>query len=176
MYTCEERQAALDAAMTLYSGAAPPPSPETIVAAAVTFLAFLSGAVLRLAVDPFTYEQGDPARNQPTRFTPGGNVQLTDTQQVTATIDPKDTKGFDTSDSLTWSTADPTVVSLVPSADSLSCLCVAGVPGVGVVVTVTDGVLSASESFDVVAGAAASLAMTLGTPEDQPPAPPAPAP
>ena len=95
-------------------------------------------------------------------------MQLTDTQQVTLTVEPEDSKGFATSDTLSWSSSDTTVVSLQPSADTLSCLCVAGNPGTGIVVTVTDGTLSASDNFDVVASAAASLVITEGTPEPQP--------
>jgi hypothetical protein len=96
-------------------------------------------------------------------------VQLTDTQQVPLSVEPEDSKGFDTSDTLTWSSSDTTVISLQPSADTLSCLCVAGNPGTGIVVTVTDGTISASDNFDVVAGTAASLVITEGVPEEQTP-------
>jgi hypothetical protein len=132
------------------------------------FLGWVSGARLRITPAPLTYEQGTPTVAQATIIA-GGIVQLTDTQQVTLAVQPVDSKGFPTSDSLTWSTADGTVVSLQPSADSLSCLCVAGNPGLGVVVTVTDGVISATESFDVVPGGVATLQISEGTPEEQPP-------
>ena len=176
MYSFEEREAALDAAVDLFANDPTTWPAQTILAYATAFLAFLSGARLRLTVDATTYFQGDPALPQPTRFA-GDNVQLTDTQQVLLTVEPLDSKGEPTTDTLTWSTSDGTVISLVPSADTLSCECVAGVPsaaGSAVTVTVTDGVLSASEPFIVVAGTAASLVITPGTPEDQPPAPPAP--
>lgn len=174
MYDFCEREAALDAAVALFERSPSPPPAETVLDYARLFLGWVSGARLRLTVDPITYTQGNPALSQATRFS-GGNVQLTDTQQVSLAVEPEDSKGIATSDSLTWSTADSTVVSLQPSADTLSCLCVAGNPGLGVVVTVTDGTISATESFDVVAGAAASLVITPGTPVEQPPpAPPAP--
>jgi hypothetical protein len=174
LYCYEERKAALDAAVDLFARAQAPPSAETVLAYATAFLGWITGAQLRLIVDPITYDQGDPARSQPTRYN-GGIVQLTDTQQVLLSVEPLDSKGEPTSDTLTWSSSDTTVISLVPSADTLSCLCVAGVPsaaGSAVTVTVGDGVLSASESFNVIAGTAASLVITAGTPEAQPPAAP----
>jgi hypothetical protein len=177
MYCLQERQAALDAAVGLFSNDPNTPMPETVLAYAAAFLAFLACGRLRLTVNALTYFQGDSALSQPTRFA-GDNVQLTDTQQVSLAVEPLDSKGEPTSDTLTWSTSDATVISLVPSADTLSCMCVAGVPsaaGSAVTVTATDGVLSASDSFIVVAGTAASLVITEGTPVDQPPAaPPAP--
>jgi hypothetical protein len=169
LYSFEERTAALDAAVDLFAHQMGPASTDLILIYANTFLGWLSGARLALSADPLTYTQGNPAISQATRFI-GGNVQLTDTQQVTLSVEPEDSKGQPTSDTLTWSSSDGTVIALQPSADTLSCLCVAGVPGAGIVVTVTDGVLSASDNFDVVAGAAASLVITEGTPEDQPPA------
>jgi len=174
LYSFRERKAALDAAVAVSAQPGETATPAAVLAAATAFLGWLTGARLRVAVDPVTYTQGNPTRSQATLFL-GGAVQLTDTQQVTLAVEPEDSKGEATSDTLTWSTADTTVISLQPSADTLSCLCVAGVPGTGIVVTVTDGTISASESFDVVAGTAASLVITPGTPEEQPPpAPPAP--
>ena len=95
-------------------------------------------------------------------------MQLTDTQQVSLDVDPQDSKGFDVADTLTWTSSDDTVISLQPSADGKSCLCVAGVPGAGVVVTVTDGTLSATDNFDVVPGNVATLNISEGTPVEQP--------
>lgn len=171
IYNFRERKAALDAAVALLAGQFPSPPAADVTAYATVFLGWISGARLRITADPITYEQGNPSLSQATRFI-GGKVQLTDTQQVTLTVQPEDSKGFPTSDTLTWSSADDTVVSLQPSADSLSCLVVAGVPGLGVVVTVTDGTISATDSFDVVAGGVATLQISEGTPEDQPPAGP----
>ncbi len=175
LYSLQERETALAAAVDVLAEALETPSPETVLAYASAFLAFISGARLRLSVDPLTYEQGT-ALHQPTRYV-GDTVQLTDTQQVTLTVEPEDSKGDPTSDTLTWSSSDTTgtILTLTPSADTLSCLVVAGVPGLGTVVTATDGTLSATESIDVLAGAVTSLVITAGTPEEQPPAaPPAP--
>ena len=149
----------------------PPPPAADVTAYATAFLGWISGARLRITADPITYEQGNPSLAQATRYA-GGKVQLTDTQQVLLTVQPEDSKGYPTSDTLTWSSADDTVVSLQPSADTLSCLVVAGVPGLGVVVTVTDGTISATDSFDVVPGGVATLQISEGTPEEQPPATP----
>jgi hypothetical protein len=177
VYCLQERQAALDAAVSLFASEPNTPLAEAVLDCATVFLAFLNGGLLRLTVDARTYSQGDPALSQPTRYA-GDTVQLTDTQQVLLTVEPLDSKGEPTSDTLTWSSSDATVISLVPSADTLSCECIAGVPsaaGSAVTVTVSDGVLSASEPFTVVAGTAASLVITPGAPVDQPPAaPPAP--
>ena len=174
MYAFRERKAALDAAVALFSHTALPPTAELVLVYAADFLGWVSGARLHLTADPVTYTQGPAGQSQATRYT-GGKVQLTDTQQVSLAVEPEDSKGEPTSDTLTLTTANPAVVSLQPSADGLSCLCVAGAPGLGAVVTVSDGTISATESFDVLAGAVASLVITPGTPEDQPPVtPPAP--
>lgn len=168
MYPFPERAVALDAAVRLLENQSTLPSAAFVLAYANTFLGFVSGAHLKVTADPLTYQQGNPAISQATRFK-GGVVQLTDTQQVTLTVEAEDSKGFPTSDSLTWTSSDTTVVSLQPSADTMSCLCVAGNPGLGCVVTVTDGTISATDSVDVVPGGAATLVISEGTPEEQPP-------
>ena len=107
------------------------------------------------------------------------SVTMTDAEAVTYVVEPEDSKGFPVSDSLTWSSDDNgAVVTLVPSADTQSCLIVAGVDGTATV-TVTDNSvtppLTASDVITVVSSAATSLVISEGTPEDQPPpAPPAP--
>jgi hypothetical protein len=59
-------------------------------------------------------------------------------------------------------------VTLDISADTLTATVVAGTPATGVVVTATDpNGVSGSISVDVVAGAAASLVITPGTPVAQ---------
>jgi hypothetical protein len=124
-----------------------------------------------LVVNPNTYEQSGTGHT-PTKYATGGSVQLTDTQQVTLSVQAVDSKGYPTTDAnLTWATADSTIVSLQPAADAMSCLVVAGQPGLGCVVTVSDGDRNATESFDVVGGGIATLQVTVGTPEEQPVAP-----
>ena len=106
MYDFCEREAALDAAVALFERSPSPPSAETVLAYAGVFLGWVSGARLRLTVDPITYTQGNPAQSQATRYN-GGKVQLTDTQQVSLAVEPEDSKGIATSDTLTWTTSDP---------------------------------------------------------------------
>lgn len=126
---------------------------------------------LLLSVSPTTYEQSGTA-HYPTKYGPGGHVQLSDTQQVTLTVQPVDSAGNPTTDSnLTWTSADSTIIDAQPSADGTSCLCVARALGTGCVVTVSDGTRTATESFDVIGGAVAALNISAGQPQDQPAAP-----
>jgi hypothetical protein len=98
-------------------------------------------------------------------------VSMTDIQQVTLTVMAEDSKGQPVADAgLTWSVDNGDVVSLQPSADGTSCLCVAGIPGTANV-TVSDGSsppLTASEALTVTSSAATQLVVTAGTPEAQP--------
>lgn len=102
-------------------------------------------------------------------------VQLNDLQQVTLSVAEQDSKGQPVADALAWSVDNGSVISLVPSADTQSCLCVAGTDGTAVV-TVTDNSvtppLTASDTITVVSSAATSLVISEGTAEDQPPAAP----
>jgi hypothetical protein len=112
-------------------------------------------------------------------ITKDGVMQLTDTQQVDLVVEPEDSKGNPTADTLTWGAAlnggdASSAVTLSVSTDTLTCTVIAGSPAVGVVVTATDpNNISGSISVDVVAGTAASLVITPGTPVEQP-TPPAP--
>ncbi len=98
-------------------------------------------------------------------------VQMTDTQQVDLAVSEADSKGVPLQDTLTWTVDNATSVSLVVSTDTQTCTCVAGLPG-SAVVTVTDGLLSATQAIDVVPSAVATINVTPGTPTDQPPPPP----
>ena len=108
------------------------------------------------------------------------NVTLTDSQGVTlGPVSGLDAKGNPASlaGPATWASSDPTILSVAPSADGLSC----DVEAVGALgncqVTVNDGAATAVVNFTVVGGAAVSLNVPVGTPVEQQPAPaPAPAP
>lgn len=167
MFGIEARPAALIAAAILHAkqGAE---DLGPVLETADALLPWAEGLQLSIMVSSVTYQQGSTPSPQDTKRTPGGNVQLTDTQQVTLSVDPEDSKGQSVSDTLTWTSSDDTVVSLQPATDGKSCLCVAGNPGTGVVVTVSDGTLSATDNFDVVAGDVAQLKISEGTPEAQP--------
>lgn len=92
------------------------------------------------------------------------SVTMTDDQEVTYSVQAEDDKGQPVGDTLTWSSDDNgAVVTLTPSADTLSCVFAAVDPGTANI-SVTDGTLSAADSIVVTAGAAASLVLTPGTP------------
>lgn len=106
------------------------------------------------------------------------NLQLGDSQQVTATAVALDADGQPTADTLTWVASIPAAVSLTPSADTMSCLIDGLVPTVNVTITATDSLGNTSSGeLDVVAGPATSLSLQFGAVSDRPAAPaPAPAP
>ena len=92
------------------------------------------------------------------------SVSMTDSQEVTYTCEPLDSKGIEVSDTLTWSSDDGgAVVTLTPSDDTLSCLFAAVAPGTANI-SVTDGTLSGADVITVVAGGVATLTLTPGTP------------
>lgn len=147
-----------------------------VTSVATIFYQWLEGpAFLLMTVDPMTFDQAAPeGPGQPT-IRKGNIVQLNDLQQVTLSVAEVDSKNQPVSDALVWSVDNGDVISLVPAADTQSCLCVAGVDGTAVV-TVTDNSvnppLTASDAITVVSSAATSLVISEGTPEDQPPAAP----
>jgi len=171
MYSFRERRTALDAAVALFAGATGVPAAETVLTYATVFLGWVSGARLQVRADALTYRQGNPSISHATQYI-GGKVQLADNEQVTISVDPVDSKGFDvTGDTITYTSADPSVIAVQPASDGLSVLCVAGNPG-STTVTISDGTITGTEAFDVTAGPVASFKITEGTPEPQPvPAP-----
>ena len=101
---------------------------------------------------------------------------LTATQQLTASINPKDRKGnaAQVAD-VTWASSDETVATVVPSADGKSALVVAGAPGSGRITVNADADLGEGVSpligelaIDVTAGTATVIDVTAGAPEEQP--------
>jgi hypothetical protein len=177
--TAENRVLALQLAMQAVApeaGGLPAFQAGDVTYAAQIFYRWLEGpVVLFMTVDPATFDQAAPeGPGQPT-IRKGQTVQLNDLQQVTLSVAEQDSKGQPVSDSLVWSVDNGDVISLVPSADTQSCLCVAGIDGTATV-TVTDNSvnppLTASDAFVVVSSAATNLVISEGTPEDQPPAAP----
>ena len=175
--TAENRVLALQLAIDTVvpdGGGFPANQGSDVTAVATLYYQWLEGpAVLFLAIDPTTFDQAAPEGPGTPTVRKGTAVQLTDLQQVTLSVAEVDSKGQPVSDSLAWSVDNSSVISLVPSADTQSCLCVAGVDGTAVV-TVTDNSvtppLTASDTLTVVSSAATSLVISEGTPEDQPPA------
>lgn len=177
--TAENRVLALQLALEAVApegGGLTPAQAGDVTSVATTFYRWLEGpAVLFLTVDPTTFLQAAPEGPGSPTVRKGMQVQLNDLQQVTLSIAEQDSKGQPVSDALAWSVDNSAVISLVPSADTQSCLCVAGTDGTAVV-TVTDNSvtppLTASDTITVVSSAATNLVISEGTPEDQPPAAP----
>lgn len=95
-------------------------------------------------------------------------MQITDTQQFTITVEPLDSKGDATSDTLTWTTSSTAGTTVTADPTTLVATVVAGGPETGVTVTATDpNGLTGTLSFDVTAGTAASLTLTPGAVTEQ---------
>jgi len=173
--TAEDRVLALQLAIQTVApdGGLPAAQAADVTTVAGIYYRWLEGpAVLFVTVDPTTFTQAAPEGPGTPTNRKGTAVQLTDLQQVTLSVAEQDSKGQPVADTLTWAVDNSAVISLVPSADTQSCLCVAGTDGTATV-TVTDNTvtppLAGSEVFTVVSSAATSLVISAGTPEDQPP-------
>jgi hypothetical protein len=178
--TAENRVLALQLAIQTVvpeGGGFPASQGADVTTVATLYYQWLEGpAVLFLTVDPTTFDQAAPEGPGTPTIRKGSIVQLNDLQQVTLSVAEQDAKGQPVSDSLVWSVDNGDVISLVPSADTQSCLCVAGVDGTATVTVADNSVnppLTGSDVITVVSSAATSLIINEGTPEDQPPAPPA---
>ena len=176
--SADDRVLALQLAISTVApqGGLPASQAGDVTTVAGVYYRWLEGpAVLVLAHDTITYEQAAPDGPGTPTVMKGNAVQLTDLQQVTLSVAEQDSKGQPVSDSLTWSVDNPAVIALTPSADTQSCLCVAGTDGTAVV-TVTDSSvtppLTASDTLTVVSSAATTLTITEGPVQDQPPAAP----
>lgn len=175
----ENRVLALELAIEVLvpgGGVITPAQAGDITGTAGIFYRFLEGPVLLLlTTDLTTFDQAAPEGPGMPTIRKGNAMQLTDLQQVTLSVAEVDSKGQPASGQLAWTVDNSAVISLVPSADTQSCLCVAGTDGTAVV-TVTDNSvtppLTASDTITVVSSAATSLVISEGTPEDQPPAAP----
>lgn len=143
------------------------PLPERVITTAGQFANWLASrpAHLRLRPAPFTFAEGRPGPGVPTKHQGDGmSVTMTDSDQVTYVVAPEDSKGVAVADTLTWSSDDNgAVVTLTPSADTLSCVFAAVDPGTANI-SVTDGTLSASDQILVTAGPVTQLVLTPGTP------------
>ena len=185
----DNRQFALHQAITYYT-AITTPGPQygqgqvthaaDVAHIADVFYHWLTAVTrLQVKIDPFTYPQrGHGGHGTPTIYTEGNPhmATLTDTQQVLLSVAELDAKGEPvTADTLTWVSDNPAAGVLTPSADTYSAEFVAGAPGVAniTVADAANAALTGTLVLTVVSGAATSLVVSEGTPEDQPPAPPA---
>jgi hypothetical protein len=104
---------------------------------------------------------------------PGGrhmNIQLTDSQQAELQVTGADKKGFPaTATGFAFTSSDDTVAAVTQDAtDPSKALLVAGNPGTAQVIVTGDGSVSGTLDVVVVAGPAATIAITPGTPVEQP--------
>jgi hypothetical protein len=174
-----ERDRALREALTLYQGEAfngaleregSVVATEALLDTATTIFRWLTGPV------SFTIRIGEVYKQDgsPTGRTIGGSpMQLHDDEQVTLSVAVADAKGAAiaddpsrTDDDLQWTVADENVATLQVSSDTRACTVVAGQPG-STVVTIKLGDLEATEAIDVVAGDAALITISEGTPTKQ---------
>ena len=104
-------------------------------------------------------------------------TSLTATQQVNYTISPRNRKGGPAAvDGIPeWAVSDETVMSVVPAPDGMSALVVAVAPGTARVVVTADADLGAgvepligTDDVTVTPGTATTLALSAGTPQEQP--------
>lgn len=107
----------------------------------------------------------------------GETVSLTfpDTQEVTLHVTAvTDAEGAAVTDTFTWAVDTATVLTLTPSADTLSCVAVPGTTAGAATVTATasDGV-ARTFAIDVTTGPVASFEITADTPTDRPATAPA---
>ena len=94
-------------------------------------------------------------------------VTMQDNEYVTLTIAPVDAEGNPAADSgLTWTADQPSLVTLVPSADGTECnVGAAGSLGtVNITATDASGIASPADPITITSGPATTLGITAGTP------------
>jgi hypothetical protein len=169
----EARAAALHEANDYAGKHLPEASPDDVERLADRWLRYLlaPAAVLRVRVSPFTFSLTDPGTYRPTVFTQleGGGmaVSMQDNEFVTLTADPTDAEGNPTADTgLSWAADQPSLVTLVPSADGTECNVGAAGPLGTVNITVTDaaGNVSQADPITITSGPATALGIAAGTP------------
>ncbi|MEV8638074.1 hypothetical protein AB0395_41125 [Streptosporangium sp. NPDC051023] len=171
----EARQTALTAAVALHGPLRLQPGVDraaTVAAAelaarhtADVFTAYLLGTarihlIRGLVVDEVT---GIPAEPHG-----GTNMQLNTGQKVTYTADTADAAGYDTVETVEWSTSEPTVTTLNVSADTRSCEVVSGAPGSAVLkASIPSLGLEVTEAIDVVPAGTATIKLVAGEVVDE---------
>jgi hypothetical protein len=94
---------------------------------------------------------------------------MTDSQKASLKIQPVDKRGNPTTETgtVTWGSSDPTIVTVTPAADGLSCEIAAAGPLGQCQVTVNDGTAIGILDVTIVAGAEATIAISAGSPIEQ---------
>ncbi len=108
-----------------------------------------------------------------------GNIKLRrltmlDTEKATASIEIDDAKGFPVGGAFdqpaAWSISDTTIATITPATDGMSCLVVAVKPGnatLSVAAVLAGASLAGTCPVTVIAGAAATIKVTLGASSPQ---------
>jgi hypothetical protein len=171
----EARKTALAAAVALHGPVRLQPGVDreaTIAAAelaarrtAEVFAAYLAGTTrIRLTPGPVV----DEATGTPAEPNPGGNMQLNTGQKVRYTADTEDAAGYDTAETIEWSTSEPTVAVLTVSEDTRSCTVTSGEPGSAVLTArITRLGLEVTEAIDVVPAGTATIKLVAGDVESE---------
>ncbi|WP_051864893.1 hypothetical protein [Streptosporangium roseum] len=169
------RQAALAAAVALHGPVRLQPGVDreaTIAAAelaarqtADVFAAYLAGTTrIHLTPGPVV----DEATGTPAEPNEGENMQLNTGQKVTYTADTEDAAGYDTTETIEWSTNEPTIAVLTVSEDTRSCTVVSGEPGSAVLTArITSLGLEVTEAIDVVPAGTATIELVAGPVENE---------
>lgn len=91
-------------------------------------------------------------------------LPISDVEKVLLSIAPKDADGRPiTGGTYTWSSSDPSIVSLNVAPDTLSAEAISGAPGAATI-SVTDGNLTDTILITVTVGIAGSLNLSAGAP------------
>lgn len=166
------RAAALEAAAALtWAPASPRQIAQHVLVVAELFDAWLA---IQPPVAQFTLIADVPV-DRPTQEGTGVSLTFPDTQQVTLHVASiVDAEGETVIDTFTWAVDDGAVLTLTPSADSLSCDAVPGTAAGAATVTATasDGV-ARTFAIDVTTGPTADFQITADAPVDRAPATPA---
>jgi hypothetical protein len=138
-----------------------------------TFLMLIAGSAFSLEILPgkVTSQTGHPNAHDP-HITPGGAVQLKDTERFALVVNAVDTKGFPVPDTnaVTFASSDDTVITVeTASGDPDQAnypdgtqFVKAGNPG-SATVQGSDGNITGTLAVDVTAGDVASLSISAGT-------------
>lgn len=171
LHDSQLRLASLELAHRMYSNRAPLPGEPTLYELAEDIVRFASR---RIPAKIRIVAIGDVIRQNPQEDQP---MQIHDNEQFDITVEVDDAKGFAITDTVTVTSADETVATVVPGADGVTFTIVAGNPG-STVVTFDAGTddngnaVTATEAVDVVPGNVATIKLTEGTATTQPPAAP----
>jgi hypothetical protein len=102
---------------------------------------------------------------------PMSNPQIPAGYSVTITIEPEDIDGNAVTDTLTWTSSDPTDVTVTADTTTLIGTVAVLNPAVDVTVTATDGTNTYTYELDGVADAPVNLVATVSAPFKTPAAP-----